>query len=113
MDLSVHAVPKPQHNRRVPKRGNNSKFSSKTIKEIFERDNYQCVRCGSFNLDEIPHHITYRSQMGKGTKRNGATICIRCHKQVHESKESKVVRKFFEDWRDRTLDDNGDKKELL
>jgi 5-methylcytosine-specific restriction endonuclease McrA len=98
-------VPKPQHKRRTPKRVDRGKFSPKTIKEIFERDNHQCVRCGSYHLEATPHHITYKSHGGLGEKRNGVTICLKCHREAHALKS---VRKWFEDWRERTLDKNGD-----
>lgn len=105
--MDLRPVPKPSHNRRVAKRGERGKFSAKTIKEIFERDNYQCVRCGTgSNLESVPHHIIYRSQGGIGHKRNGATICLQCHAEAHLLRES---RKWFENWRDRTLDENGNR----
>ena len=109
MDLGFNPAPKPQHNRRVPKRVDRGKFSAKTIKEILERDQFQCVRCGSTHLESVPHHIQFRSQNGLGIKRNGATICIACHREAHKYKE---VREWFESWKERTLDENGDKKEL-
>ena len=108
--LEWNPAPKPSHNRRVPKKVDRGKFSPKTIKEILERDNFQCVRCGSYNLEKVPHHITYKSHGGLGTKRNGVTICIQCHQEAHKYKE---VREWFESWRSRTLDENGDKRELL
>lgn len=100
-------VPKPQHKRRVPKRVDRGKFSPKTIKQIFERDHYQCVRCGSHYLEKVPHHVIYRSQLGKGTKRNGVSICISCHQEAHTRKE---IRKWFEEWVEKNLDENGDRK---
>lgn len=109
MDLEWRPAPKPNHHRRTPKKVDRGKFSSKTLKEIFERDNFQCVRCGSYHLESVPHHITYKSSGGLGTKRNGVTICVKCHREVHKYKE---VREWFESWRLRTLDENGDKKEL-
>jgi 5-methylcytosine-specific restriction endonuclease McrA len=93
------------HIRRTPKRVDRGKFSAKTIKEICERDGYQCVRCGSYHLEKVPHHIIYKSQGGLGEKRNGASICIECHILAHKLKE---VREWFEIWRDKTLDENGD-----
>lgn len=102
----VRAVPKPRHKRRVPKRVDRGKFSAKTIKEICDRDNYQCVRCGSYYLEPVPHHVIYRSQLGHGTKRNGVSICRDCHNEAHTIK---AVRKWFEDWVEKNLDENGDR----
>jgi 5-methylcytosine-specific restriction endonuclease McrA len=109
MDLGFHPYSKSEQlkgKRKAPKRGDKGKFSSKTIKEILERDNYQCVRCGSYHLEAVPHHVIYRSQGGEGIKRNGVSICLSCHREAHKLKE---VRKWFEDWVERNLDKNGDK----
>ncbi|WP_137744564.1 HNH endonuclease [Robertmurraya siralis] len=106
MGLTFNPVPKPQHKRRVPKRGDRGKFSPKTIKAICERDNYQCVRCGSYHLEKVPHHVIYKSQLGEGTKRNGVSICISCHQEAHAKKE---IRKWFEEWVEKNLDENGDR----
>jgi len=92
----VRAVPKPDHNRSAPRRGVASKFSSKTIRAICERDNYRCVRCGSHYIESVPHHVIYRSAGGKGTVDNGVTICRPCHDLAHSSRE---VRKWFEAYR--------------
>lgn len=107
MDIEWRPVPKPNHGRRTKKRGDRGKFSPKTIKEIFERDQYQCVRCGSYHLESVPHHIQFRSQMGEGTKWNGATICVQCHIEAHKHKE---VRKWFEEWQEKTLNENGERR---
>jgi 5-methylcytosine-specific restriction endonuclease McrA len=89
-------------------------FSQKTIDAILARDEHKCVKCGSGDLDIKPHHITYRSQGGAGSKWNGATICKRCHEWVHNGQKgsngepSREGRYWFEAWRDTKLDDNGD-----
>lgn len=108
IDYSQFAIPKPSHNRNKKKRVNRSRFSSETILKAFERDNYQCVKCGRMDqLESIPHHIIFRSQMGEGTLRNAATVCIYCHKEAHENPD---VRKWFEDWQESTLDQDGYRK---
>lgn len=100
--------PKPSHKRRVPKQKDRSRFSEKIIKEIFERDDFRCVRCGTYkDLESVSHHITFRSQGGLGTKRNGATTCRSCHALAHSDKE---IRKWFEQWREETLDQYGNKR---
>lgn len=105
--MDFNPVPKPKHNRRTPKRAQRSRFDDRTITEIFKRDNYQCVKCGSRrNLEAIPHHIEYRSSGGTGHKRNGVTICIPCHIWAHESKKKNNI--WFEQWRDENLDNDGD-----
>jgi 5-methylcytosine-specific restriction endonuclease McrA len=72
--------PKPQHARKHPKRGVSGKFSPDTKLRIFERDNGQCVRCGTTaDLEHTPHHVLFKSQLGKGTMDNGVTVCRSCH----------------------------------
>jgi 5-methylcytosine-specific restriction endonuclease McrA len=107
--FEYNPVPKTNYKRKVKKQRDKGKFSSKTIKEIFERDNYRCVKCGSYHLESVPHHIVYRSHGGEGTKRNGATVCRTCHRLAHSDKET---RKWFESWQERMLDDNGDLREM-
>lgn len=105
MDFELNSVPKKtyKHNRRVDK--NRKRFSKDTIQEIFERDGFKCVRCYSTDLEGIPHHITFRSQGGLGTKRNGCAICLKCHREAHRYDE---VRRWFESWRDTLLNKDGD-----
>lgn len=83
----------------------NSDFSPKVKREIFERDQWRCVRCGSHYLEKVPHHIIFRSQGGTGEKRNGASVCNECHREAHSNDQ---VRRWFEKWRDKYLDHNGD-----
>lgn len=101
-------VPKPKHNRRVPKQKDRNKFSEETIKAILERDDYQCVRCGSYHLEAVPHHIRYRSEMGGGKKSNGASVCVSCHQWAHKSK--KKNNEWFTRWADLNLDTEGNKR---
>lgn len=106
MDLEWRPVPKPSHSRRVKKRADRGKFSTKTIKEICERDNYQCIRCGSYYLEAVPHHVIFKSQSPDNSKRNGVSICRNCHTEAHTYRE---VRKWFEEWVEKNLDENGDR----
>jgi len=116
----VRAVPKKsqtEHKRNKPKAKDRGKFSQKTIDAIKERDNYRCVKCGSNQLENIPHHIIFKGgRCGPGTKRNGATICIMCHKWAHGlvpgpyGELAKEGRYWFEMWQESKLDENGDLK---
>ena len=116
IEFGFNPVVKPQHNRRTPKRKARGEFSEKVKKEIFERDNWQCVACGSYYLESVPHHIVYKSQGGIGEKRNGASVCRRCHDWAHGKREgpngeaTKEGRKWFEKWGDTHLDEKGEKK---
>jgi 5-methylcytosine-specific restriction endonuclease McrA len=104
---SMPAIPKPDHNRRTPKRKNLTNFDQKTIREIAERDEHQCVRCGSYQLDPVPHHVQYRSSMGTGSKRNGVSICRRCHDWAHSNKKQHNI--WFARWVELNLDEEGNR----
>ena len=76
-------------------------FSPKVKLQIFERDDYKCVRCGTMtDLESVPHHIYYKSQGGRGTLDNGVTSCRACHRWAHSCKEG---RKWFEDYAEQNL----------
>jgi len=47
--------------------------------EVFGRDKFSCVVCGSPAADA--HHITNRNEMPNGgyVKENGASLCAKCH----------------------------------
>lgn len=98
-------APKPEHQRRIPKWKVRTNFSEKTKKAIFERDNYECVKCGSHHLEHTPHHVIYRSQLGNGSMRNGVTICRSCHEWAHMSK--KQNNEWFTRWVELNLDSEG------
>lgn len=86
---------------------NNRDFSPSTKQAIFERDEWKCVRCGSYNLESVPHHIIFKSQGGNGHKRNGASACIVCHRLAHRER---IVRRWFEKWMETQLDERGDRR---
>lgn len=107
-------APKPQHNRRTKKRKERGLFSQATKQAIFERDEWQCVSCRSYQLESVPHHIVFKSQGGEGTKRNGCAVCRSCHDWAHgkakgpNGEPHAEGRKWFEKWRDEHLDENGE-----
>lgn len=96
----ARTVAKPSYKRSAPTRANQGKFSTKTIKSIIERDNGRCVRCGSYYIEYVPHHIIFRSALGKGTVDNGCCVCSECHRLAHSKRE---VRKWFEEYREKYL----------
>ncbi|WP_373896356.1 HNH endonuclease [Virgibacillus sp. CBA3643] len=99
-----------------PKKKTTRNFTPKVKEEIFERDNYRCIKCGSYRVENVPHHIHYKSQGGIGEKQNGATVCPYCHDWAHHKRNSvfgepsKEGKEWFESWRDANLDANGDMK---
>lgn len=90
-------IPKPNHQRRAPKKTKRSQFSKKVRKQIFERDEGSCRQCGGPG-QEI-HHIVYRSRSGRGVYSNGLTLCHDCHREIHENTDlSDKWINIFRDW---------------
>jgi len=50
------------------------------------RDGYQCQQCGKQKVRLEAHHIIFREQGGKDTLTNLLTLCVACHKEVHQGK---------------------------
>lgn len=52
---------------------------------VLERDNYQCVACGTSgeNKLQLHHWFSFRSQGGGHDAWNLVTLCFRCHHEVH------------------------------
>lgn len=57
----------------------------KLQREVLERDGFTCQICGAFT-QAPPHHIVYRSHLGDDTMENLITLCISCHRKVHDGK---------------------------
>jgi hypothetical protein len=111
IDYSNLPFAKPSHKRLKPTRKNFNTFSTQTIKEIFERDHWRCVRCGTAsNLESVPHHVEYRSAMGGGSKRNGITVCRYCHDWFHASKKKHNI--WAVQWVEEHLNEEGNYKKL-
>jgi hypothetical protein len=92
--FGFHPVAKPSFGRGKEKRGARGKFSKETILEIFKRDGWCCVRCGTDkDMEEIPHHVIFKSQGGLGIVENGVTICRTCHRWAHSCRAG---REWFE-----------------
>lgn len=52
--------------------------------EVLERDNHQCVVCGTAGDNRLHlHHYVYRSAGGLDVAANLVTICMRCHRLWH------------------------------
>ena len=54
-------------------------------KEILNRDNYQCKKCGK-EKDLVVHHIKEFSKYKEDRFdiNNGITLCQKCHREVHK-----------------------------
>ena len=55
---------------------------------VFERDNWQCQKCGSLELLHCHHVQSYsRNRMLANDPDNCITLCKSCHKNVHKQKD--------------------------
>lgn len=50
-------------------------------REVFKRDKFSCVYCGSPAL--YVHHITSKSRGGTDELSNLVSICVPCHEKLH------------------------------
>ena len=58
---------------------------------VWELCGGRCEACGGV-LDEMPHHIIYKSQQGKDVPENGLGLCRMCHFAAHHGKVVTVPR---------------------
>lgn len=79
----IRPVPKPNHRRRVPKRGNVTRITPKARNEVYERVGMRkCERCGrttaySFEVS----HLVQASQGGRGD--DPANLVLLCGPSVN------------------------------
>lgn len=65
------------------KKRKNNRAPIKLRQQCYERDNYQCVECGS--TEELhAHHIIHREHGGPNTLDNLVTLCKYCHANKHK-----------------------------
>ena len=63
----------------------NKKIPKHIKRRTREKDNYQCVRCGSDNSLQI-HHIIPLARGGAHELENLATLCKNCHRLAHKGR---------------------------
>ena len=69
---------------------------TKKVKDIvWERDNHQCIICGSYQAMPNSHYIR-RSQGGLGIEENIVTMCQRCHRAYDQGDERKAIATYTE-----------------
>lgn len=99
----IHSEPAPKPGKRkrhTPKRKERGRIKPTVYKRVYERDNGQCVLCGTTRGLET-HHVKFRSALGTGEEHNLALLCGpatqsgTCHYKAHSSKE---VRQQLEDY---------------
>jgi 5-methylcytosine-specific restriction endonuclease McrA len=76
------AVPKPNHKRRVPKRGTLSKITTAVRQEVIRRSEGKCERCGRTSAYSFEMaHLVQASQGGRGN--DPANIVLLCGPSVN------------------------------
>lgn len=70
-----------------PKKNTKRNVTKEQKQEVFERDGYRCIICGSWNLEATPHHAWHGIEANYWPDRNDpsqlVTICIDCHRDIH------------------------------
>ena len=92
------------------KRSNACDISPKVRKEVLERDNHQCIICGTNQNLQIAHYVS-RARLGLGVPQNLATMCASCHFQMDNGKFHKELQKavrehltaHYDDWNEKNL----------
>lgn len=81
MGLDFTPVPKPQHKRKAPKRGERSKFSKMIRDQVKEKYNGLCQMCSKRGCHV--HHVMPRARGGRNVLTNALLLCNECHKEIH------------------------------
>ena len=69
---------------------------TKKVKDIvWERDNHQCIICGSCQAMPNSHYIR-RSQGGLGIEENIVTMCQRCHREYDQGNGRLAIATYTE-----------------
>lgn len=73
------------------------RFVNKRIKrEVHERDDWQCKKCGRIERYLCAHHIMAAMDGGDFTHSNLVTLCDRCHKEWHFAESVTTIQ--FDTW---------------
>jgi 5-methylcytosine-specific restriction endonuclease McrA len=70
-------------------------ISPKVRKEVLERDNHQCIICGTNQNLQIAHYVS-RARLGLGIPQNLAVMCASCHYQMDNGKFHRELQKPLE-----------------
>lgn len=78
----LRPTPKPNHKRRVPKRGQLTRITNKVREEVLKRSEGKCERCGRTNAYAFEmSHLIQASQLGRGD--DPANIVLLCGPSVN------------------------------
>lgn len=69
-------------------------ISPKVRQEVYERDNHRCILCGNPNV-QVAHYIP-RSRLGLGIAENLVCLCVVCHFETDNGKNTKQYQKKIE-----------------
>ncbi len=75
----------------MSKRSQWCEFDKETRKHIKKRDENKCVICHNTGALQIAHIFLSRAKGGKGDKRNGVCLCVKCHK-ILDNPGSKEIK---------------------
>lgn len=89
------------------KRSNATNVTYETRVKIIERDNRNCIFCGTGHGLTAAHYIS-RGQGGLGIEQNVASVCMRCHQLLDHSTNRHVMLKRFRMYLDRFYPDFTD-----
>ena len=78
----------------MPRRDRSRYFSSRTVKVIFDRDNYTCIYCGK-PANVVDHILSYKLG-GNTTEDNGVACCKSCNKLKENDSQGKFLIKGVE-----------------
>ena len=70
-----------------------SEIPASVSRAVFDRDNNQCVVCGTHRGLQLHHWREFRSACGADTEDNLVTVCWHCHRAATEHEiEIELVR---------------------
>ena len=82
----------------MSKRSKACDISPKIRAEVYKRDKH-CIVCGSTWNKTVAHFIS-RAQSGMGIKENLVTLCILCHHEMDNGKNSLEVKEIVKKYLD-------------
>lgn len=78
-------MPKPKHKRRVPKRKERGAINKKQYQLALDWFGDTCSICNGSPIEM--HHVTFRSQQGRGGFRNLMPLCNYHHRLAHQDRD--------------------------
>lgn len=75
-------VPKPMYKRRKPRKRERGQVNKKQYQEALDWFGDSCSICGNTPIEM--HHVTFRSQGGRGGYRNLMPLCNYHHRLAHQ-----------------------------